>query len=325
MTNKDYSTILFPPDRVSQLTTAFLKQRRETAGRGIPVGLTQLDKKFIPLMPTELCSIVGRPGNGKTGFMVRWARDRAAWLRKNDLGDKRLVIYLTLEQSIEELNAFNIAADERLSITSMARGEITDAEWDRCLTASVDRVFLPLWNVGYSAMTDVKQVKIDLDAIEGALELARERNKREIDIVFVDYLQRMPITRAENKTVGVSDNLDGLKNIALRLKCPVVTGVQARREVDEYADHIPELDDGQWTSNIEQTSDRVISLMRPAKYFEVGKKYSGGIKLIDGMNVTKNMMLIRVLKQKLGEDNFSYLAYFDPEYNRLSEMERGEE
>ena len=316
---RDYSTILFPPDQASQLTTAYLEQRKNSAGHGVPIGLPGLDKDFIPMISGELCSVIGRPGNGKTGFIVRWARERSKWLRENGKSDKRLVMYITLEQSIEELNAFNIAADERLSITSMARGEITDNEWNKCLKAATDRILLPLWNIGYSSMTKEKQIKVDLDAINGALEVAKETHNKDIDIVFVDYLQRIPYNGRESKGVGISDNLDGLKNIALRLKCPVVLGVQARREVDGYADHLPDLDDGQWTSNIEQTSDKILALMRPAKYWDEGEVTD--LDLLKNQPVTKNMMVIYTLKQKLGKDNFPYLAYFNPEYNKLDELE----
>jgi replicative DNA helicase len=170
-------------------------------------------------------------------------------------------------------------------------------------------------------MATVKQATIDLETMGGALELARDSTQKKIDIVFVDYLQRMPVKGGpDSKSVGVSDNLDGLKTIALRLRCPVVVGVQARREVDETTTHVPDLDDGQWTSNIEQTSDRVISLMRPAKYWSEGEA-TDKLESLRGKRVTKNMMLIYVAKQKLAKDNFSYLAFFDPEYNKLDELE----
>ena len=309
---KDYSSILFSPEEIGNLGHAYLERRREHKGLGIPLYLKSLDEVILPMFPGELMSIIARPGCGKTGFMMRWARERAKWLREQNI-ENRLVVYLTLEQSIEELNAFNIASDKRMSLTDMARGEITEAEWKECLKSAIDRRFVPLWNIGYSSMTDKKQIKIDVDAINGALNKITEDGSI-VDILFVDYLQRIPYVSRESKTVGVSDNLDGLKTIALR-KCPVVTGVQSKREVDTYADPIPSLDDGQWTSNIEQTSDRVLSLVRPAKYKKDGEMFG---------NITVQghcQMLVSVLKQKLGKDNMAKWVYFDPEYNKLDELE----
>jgi len=296
---RDYSTVLFTPEEIGVLGTQYLRQRKDDKGLGISLGLDLLDKddkdgnSFLPLMPGELMSIIARPGNGKTSFMVRWARYRAAELRKRK-AENRAVVYITLEQSIEELNAFNVAAEKKISITRMARGEFDEAEWKKCLDEGINRRFYPLWNIGYSSMTEKKQIRLDVDAIAGALELLRSQHKQAIDVVFVDYLQRIPYDRAESKTVGVSDNLDHLKNIALRLKCPVVVGVQARREVDDMMPPIPAEDDGQWTSNIEQTSDKVVSLVRPRKYKKDGEEF--GSITVEG----NAQMLISVLKQKLG-------------------------
>lgn len=312
----DFSTILFTPEDIGNLGTEYLKQRRENKAMGVPIGLKSLDEIFYPLMMTEIMFVVARPGSGKTSFMMRWARERAAYLRKNNLDD-RAVMYITLEQSVEELNAFNVAADERISITQMARGEITDAEWTRCLKAGINRRFAPLWNIGYSAMREGKQPRLTVESISAALELVKNKYGKTLDIVFVDYLQRLPLAaRAESKTVGTSENVDALKDIALNVaKCPLVVGVQARREVDEMNPPIPQMDDGQWTSNIEQTGDRVISLVRPTNYVQIGEMF--GSTRVDG----KNELVVSILKQKLGQANIVRRVYFDPEYNKLDELE----
>jgi replicative DNA helicase len=321
MTQKrDYSTILFTPEEIGNQTADYLKWRRENIGLGVKIGLNILDnddkeaRSILPLMPGELMGIVARPGHAKTGFMVRWARERSKYLRAQKI-DNRVIVYITLEQSIEELNAFNLAADRRLSITSMAKGQITDEEWKTCLEESIGRRFLPLWNIGYSTITDKKQIRVDMDAICGAMELIKTEHGKVIDLVCVDYLQRLPFDRAESKTVGVSDNVDALKTMALRMKCPVVVGVQARREVDELKEQIPSMDDGQWTSNIEQTCDRVISLVRPCNYRQDGELF--GKTTVEG----RNQLLITVLKQKLGPANYAKWVSFDPVFNKLDELE----
>lgn len=320
---KDYSSILFTPEEIGNQGTEYLKQRRENKGLGVPFYLRDLDHKdkdgniLLPAYPGDLTLIIARPGNAKTGVMMRWARERSNWLRDNGKGDTHAVVYVTLEQTIEELNAFNVAANERLSITNMAMGEITDEEWARCLKSGINRRFDPLWNIGYSAMTDKKQIRVDVDAIGGALNLIREKHGKIIDLVCVDYLQRIPYDRSENKTVGVSDNLDMLKTIAMKnARAPMVCGVQARREVDDNtSEPIPSLDDGQWTSNIEQTGDRILSLVRPSNYKKQGEMF--GTMRVDG----RCQLLVSVLKQKLGPANFAKWVYFDPVYNQLDRLE----
>ena len=74
------------------------------------------------------------------------------------------------------------------------------------------------------------------------------------------------------------------------------------------------MDDGQWTSTIEQFSDGFLSVMRPAHYRKVGEDFMG-------ISVAREDMLVSVLKRKLGPDNFSKWVKFEPEYNKLDEAE----
>jgi replicative DNA helicase len=291
---RDYSTILFTPEQIGNLGAEYLKRRQDHKNLGVPIYNKTLDADFYPLNPGELCSIIARPGNGKTGFMMRWARERSSALRQA-----------------------NIKADERISITQLAKGEITKDEWKVCLKNAINRRFLPLWNIGYSSMTTAKQIRVDIDAMTGAITLIRDEHKLTPDIIFVDYLQRIPVPgNSESKTIAVSENVDALKTLALQYRCPVVVGVQARREVEEKNEPIPEIQDGQWTSNIEQTSDRVIALVRPRLYREEGKQF--GKRTVNG----HYQMLVAVLKQKLGRANYCEWVYFEPEFNKLDLLER---
>lgn len=316
---RDYGSILFPPDEVARLGSQYLHFIEENKGNGITLGIPELDADFYPLMMTELMSIIARPGNGKTGLMVYMARRRAKELRERNVTD-RAIPYITLEQSIEELNAFNLAAESEphISITRMIRGELKKTEWESIHRAAVQRQFMPLWNIGYSVMAGKKQIPVDLDAIDGALNIVAQEKK--LDIIFIDYLQRIPVdgNTESSKAVAVSNNLDGLKNLALKYKCPVVVGVQAKREVDQTADKIPTFADGQWTSNVEQSSDRILTLMRPAKYFEEGEEVPGQIgKRVRG----RNQLIVSIEKQKLGGVGISTWIKFDPEYNVFDRME----
>lgn len=319
---RDYSSILFTPEEAGIVTANHLRARRENKNFAIPFGLKSIDNEdkegngYVPLMRGEVESVIARPGHGKTGTMVARARARAAFLKSKGLDKTRAVVYITLEQMVEELNAFNIAADRRMSITKMAKGEITDAEWKICLEEGINRRYVPVWNIGYSGASDKKQIRVDLDGIEGALRLVQDQHKMDLDMVFIDYLQRIPYDRAESKTIGVSDCLDGIKNLAMwKLKFPCVVGVQAGRDVDDRPEPVPTDADGQWTSNIEQTSDKIISLVRPRKYRREGDKF--GSVVVQG----HCQILVSVLKQRMGASNFARWEYYDPIYNKLDELE----
>lgn len=335
MEKRDYSNLLFTPEMAAAATSRYIQIRRDNKFWGISFGLDALDKPkaggnenefYVPLMPGEIETVIARPGHGKTGTMVARARRRANYLKSKGLDKDRVIVYITLEQSIEELNAFNIAADNRISITKMAMGEISPEEWRQCLKDGMGRRYVPIWNIGYSSTAADRQTRVDLDSIEGALHLIEDQYKKKIDLVFVDYLQRMPFDRSESKTIGVSDNLDGLKTLALQVfKAPFIIGAQAVRDVDGRMKPgskelpIPGVDDGQWSSNIEQTSDHVISLVRPRKYCKSGDQF--GSITVSG----QDQLLVSVLKQKLGASNFGRWIKYDPIFNKLNDSETGVE
>lgn len=315
---QDPRDIIYTPMDIGTIGTEYLDYRRKNKDMGIPLGLKSIDDDLLPSVPGDLVTIIGRPGNGKTGFMMRWARWRAHELVKKQDFD-RIVIYLTYEQHIEDLHAFHVAADKGIDISRMARGDITDDEWANVQLAGASRSSLPLWFIGHSMKRRKKRPVITISAIANALTTIEEwsNEKYTIDMVFVDYLQRMPFEgRVESKAIGVSDNLDRLKDGALAFGCPFVVGVQAKREVDNKVLPVPGMDDGQWTSNIEQASDKIFSVVRPRKYKREGELFGKSV-MVQG----HCQMLVSLLKQKLGEDNKAFWVYFDPAYNKLDELE----
>jgi replicative DNA helicase len=309
-------SIVFNPQETSRLSVERLKFRRDNKDLAVPLGLASIDEYFNPCLPGDLVTVIGRPGSGKTGFMLRWARYRADQLQKQK-AENRVIVYVTYEQHIEDLNSIQIAADEGVNVTKMARGEIGDDDWKKILKSATRRAAMPIWYVGHSMANRQSRPRITPSVlIENLQKLEADRGVV-FDIIFVDYLQRIPFDgKHESKVVGTSYNLDAMKDFALVLNCPFCVGVQARREVDLRQLPIPGMDDGQWTSNIEQASDKIFTTVRPAKYRKEGEMF--------GKNVTVEghcQMLVTLAKQKMGPDNKAQWVYFDPAYNKMDELE----
>lgn len=325
----DISYLIHSPAEVFTNGQHYLERRRDKSAYGIPLGLASLDmpyrgrpedEVFLPVWPGELVTIIGRPGNGKTGLMMWWARAWAKHLR--DIGERdRCVLYVTYEQTIEELNAFNLAADTGMSITRLAMGDTSDEDWQKIKAAGTRRADLPLWFMGHSFERRNGQKRPPMttanigEAVQAIQDWSAESH-REVDMVFVDYLQRIPFgERVESKTVGHSQQLDELKDIAMQLGTRLMVGVQARREVDQRAVPIPGTEDGQWTSNVEQASDGILTVCRPRRYRQDGEQF--GSFAVQG----DTQMVVTVAKRKLGPDNFARWIRFDPRYNHLDNLE----
>jgi replicative DNA helicase len=174
------------------------------------------------------------------------------------------------------------------------------------LTANVRRISDPLWFIGHSISREGRRPIISMDHLPASLMAIVDwqgvDNKFRIDSIFFDYLQRAPYNGRESKTVGISENLDALKNLAFFTKSKVICGVQAKTEVDKRDDPTPGMEDGQWT---------VITLVRPAKYRNEGEQFAD--------ITTRGIMQMRVTvaKQKMGDSNFDVWVDFDPRYNEL--------
>jgi replicative DNA helicase len=325
----DISFLIHSPTEVFTNGQRYLERRRDGSAYGIPLGLSTVDGSipsrpadecFLPVWPGEMITVIGRPGNGKTGLMMWWARKWANHLK--DVGAKdRCVLYVTYEQTVEELNAFNLAAETGTSITELAKGTSTTDEWNKIKMAGARRAELPLWFGGHSfeRRNGQKRPPMTSENIGEMIQSVQNWDsdqRREVDMVFVDYLQRIPVDgRSESKTVAHSGQLDNLKDIAMQLGTRLVVGVQAKREVDQRQLPIPGTDDGQWTSNVEQASDGILTVCRPRRYKQEGEGF--GSQKVQG----DTQMIITVAKRKLGPDNFARWVRFDPRYNQLDNLE----
>jgi replicative DNA helicase len=313
--------IIFSPAQVARTGTAYIEERVSNRNEGIPFGVPKVDADFLPLLPGELLTLIARPSHGKTSHMIRWARHRARHLQANQITN-RVVVYLTHEQHVEELHALVAAAETGVPVDMMARGTLDDAQIELVRDYGVRRPALPLWLVGHSQERRKRRPRIDLTSVEASLRKIENwdndgtRRDLKIDMLFVDYLQRIPMEgNPESKTISIDNNLNHLKDIGLEFACPVVVGVQAKRDVDSYQVQIPEMGDGAWSASIEQVSDKVLACVRPSRYKKDGEMF--GKTIVEG----SNQALLVMWKQKMGPAPKYWWMTFDPQYNRLNEAD----
>lgn len=318
----DYSRLVFTPLEASNATELYADQLASNDGDGMPLYIPRMEyapkdrKGFLPVKRGEIITILGRPGNGKTGFMLRWARMRANDLKKRNADG--VVLYWTMEQLVEELRLFHVSAEQGISATDMANGKMDAENWQSVKGSLRKLHTTPLWFAGKSLRRRKDKIKLNEDALYQALESIEkwqgENVRQQVDSVFIDYLQRFRSNGGE-WVQFYGDLMNALKDMAGDFATRFVVGVQARREVDQREVPIPQMDDGQWTSSIEQQSDGMISVMRPSHYKTQGES-------MDGVPVRGHtQMVVSVLKRKLGPENFKDWVYFAPEYNRLDEAE----
>lgn len=283
------------------------------ADPGIKFGIPSVDQRVIPMRAGELVSFIARPGHGKTSMLAYLARTVGKRLMA-DPDDKRVVVYVTWEQSSEELTSFFLADDTR-SVSDVAWGRV---DLDAIRAQAIKGVHMPVWVIGHGIgrAGEINVPRMTPEVVLKAIETMEQDHGRKPALILFDYLQLIPVAHGGDRMQQVTEVPILVKELALRVGAPAVVGVQARREVDDRPDKLPELRDAQWASSIEQTCDKVFGMLRPTLYrqdfVQLGDKE---------LKVTENLLLLRMLKQRGDAGSYTWALHFAPQYIQLTEME----
>ena len=133
--------------------------------------------------------------------------------------------------------------------------------------------------------------------------------------IFLDYLQLMQSESDAERRLQISENINRSKDMAIAMGCPVIMGVQAAREVDSRSWKLPQLRDGQESSSVEQVADKMLSVWMPKTTEKIGELLAE-----TGRTVTENLLVMSVIKQKLGPAGEWWGLYVDPTRNEIAGM-----
>lgn len=214
---------------------------------GVPTGLTDLDKLLGGLQKSDLIIIAGRPGSGKTGFLLSIAKNAAQKHKKH-------VAIFSLEMSNEQLVQRLIAQETGIDTQKMRTGKLDPDEWQLFVHAIEVLGETEIWLDDTPALTPM-QLRTKCRRLE--LEHG-------LDLVVVDYLQLMSSdTRNDNRVQEVSYISRNLKILARELKVPVLAAAQLSRAVEQRTDKRPILSDLRESGSLEQDADIVMFINRP--------------------------------------------------------------
>ena len=308
----DYRNLVHTPAELAQGYVQWAERIRDTPG--IKFGIPAIDRHVIPLRPGDLVSFLARPGHGKSSLLAYLARTHAQRLLDTQ-AQKECVVYVTWESSVEEITNFFLADNEH-SVSDVAWGQ---ADLEQVRRRAVNMVQKPIWVIGHGIGRTGSHTRMTPDVVFRAIETMQEDFEgMRPSLMLFDYLQLIPSPSAKERMQEVTEATIRIKELALAIGVPAVVAVQARRQVDSYHVKLPELNDAQWSSALEQTADKVFSLWRPALTEEAQM-----IELDDGkmIPVSENLLLIRMLKQRFAQGRQTWLMHFEPAYLRLAELE----
>ena len=228
-------------DRIDELS------RRGSELYGVPTGLTDLDRLLGGMQKSDLLIIAGRPGMGKTGFLLSVAKNAAQKHKKH-------VAIFSLEMSNEQLVQRLIAQETGIDTQRLRTGQLEEDEW-------------PLFTHAIEVLSDTHIFLDDTPAItplQLRTKCRRLHMEYQLDLVIVDYLQLMSgDTRTDNRVQEVSYISRNMKVLARELNVPVLCAAQLSRAVEQRADKVPQLSDLRESGSLEQDADIVMFIHRP--------------------------------------------------------------
>lgn len=309
----DYRALIHTP---ADLAVEFIDYARKIrANPGIAWGVPSMDRVIIPMRPGDVTGIIARPGHGKSTMSAYLARRIGKQLAESQSADQ-CVVYVTFEQSIEEIEAmFEIDAGSGYSLADVAWGR---ADIDAMIRSSAKRPSLPVVLIGKSQSRRKQTPRMTVDNVYRALASLETDYKVKPALVILDYIQIIPVDKAVDRVTQVGEAIVRSKELAIDIGAPIVFCVQASRKVDDYGEKIPTASDCQWASAIEQTADKLLGIWRPALTEEPNTVLNIGGREV---KLSQNLFIARLLKQRMAPAGQTFVLNFAPEYVRLSDME----
>jgi replicative DNA helicase len=182
---------------------------------GVPTGFPDFDKLTSGLKGGVLFVLGARPSRGKSTFCAQVAVEAA---RK---GHK--VLLFAMEMPPEQVAQRMLLTSAEIEKWDLRRNAGKDVAWRKVIKAYGELDPLPLYFDGREGPT--------LAQIRASARIHQSRTG--LDLVIVDYLQRVSVDPKQERWLAIGDVARGLKNLAMSLKVPVIAASQLDATAEE--------------------------------------------------------------------------------------------
>jgi replicative DNA helicase len=240
---------------------------------GVRSGFVEIDRLTTGMHNGELFIVAGRPGMGKTSFVlnaaVNIAREHRG--RENDewIPSEYGAVFFSLEMPREQLAYRLIASESFTDVSRLRSGNVHGEDWTRLTEAAGRLGRMPIW-IDDTPAISLLEVRSKVRRLQASLERGDGPTKK-LGMVAVDYLQLMRGPRsAGNREQEISALSRGLKQLAKEAGVPVMALSQLNRSVEirSAKDKRPQLSDLRESGAIEQDADTILFLYRDEYYFK---------------------------------------------------------
>jgi replicative DNA helicase len=218
---------------------------------GVPTGYKDIDLLLNGYQPGTLNIAAGRPGMGKTSWLLSIGMYIAKALNLP-------VLLISLEMTKEQMVTRLVSIESGIPVQRLKSGNMMPAEDARYQEACIRIDGLPFFIEDTPGATP-----------SDVMALARRiQNEHGLALLLVDYLQLMEVPNQErdNREQQVSKMSRGLLATAKTLNIPVLAAAQLSRDCEKRQDKRPVLSDLRDSGSIEQDAYTVSFLYRDEIY-----------------------------------------------------------
>jgi replicative DNA helicase len=250
---------------------------------GVPTGFPTIDRVTYGWQPSDLIVLAARPSVGKTAFALNLARNAALHPTK-----PTPVGFFSLEMSASQLVQRILSAESGILLEKIARGKLEQHEMEELYKKGINRLSSAPIHIDDTAALNIFELRA---------KCRRLKNKHNIGLIIIDYLQLMSgagENRNANREQEISRISRDLKGLAKELQVPIIALSQLSREVEKRKEgsKIPQLSDLRESGAIEQDADMVVFLYRP-EYHDIHANENG--------ESTKGETQVRIAKHRNGQ------------------------
>jgi replicative DNA helicase len=286
---------------------------------GIATGFKFLDRKIAGVHAGDLYIVAGRPGMGKTAFVLNMAvnvaqpRQRSVDNTEDPFPEGPVeepghgVAFFSLEMPREQLASRLLASEARVDVSRLRSGEMRRDDWNKLTEAAARLGRLPIWLDDTPALT-LLDLRAKIRRLQADLKRGDASGPKDLGLVVIDYLQLMQGRRdAGSREQEISELSRGLKQLAKEMRVPVLALSQLNRSVETRTtkDKRPQLSDLRESGAIEQDADTIMFIYRDDYYFRDSPE--------------KGVAEVIVAKQRNGPTG-TVKVKFSPEYTRFDDL-----
>lgn len=219
---------------------------------GVQTQFSDLDRLTLGLHRTEMIVLAGRPGTGKTSFVMNFVEN--ALLPPPGTEPVPTLVF-SLEMGAEQLAMRMLCSNARVDMKKVREG-FTSREEDQAIGEATRTLKnLPLYIDDSAGLT----------VLELRAKARRVHARNPLGLIVVDYLQLVNGTNSQvQREQQVAEVSRGLKALAKELNIPVVVLAQLNRKAEEERRE-PRASDLRESGSIEQDADVILILHRPRK------------------------------------------------------------